>query len=252
MSVWFRFCSNETLVFCESLSFEPLGRTLISKAVHDPTLDFLALSRLDRQISFPLFAKSTAVHRGKDLFKRKRLVLAGCTSGGTGFRIIVCLKRSLSWMECERYVKHRGYVVVKGAVCLYAFEQPHTFFGFWSVLKLRHECKRSGYRVSSSEPDRSRASGIGVQAEWAGAQGVFGGAWVERAYAGCVAQARGGITAGDCPRRDRRRRRGAAGLEASGEHGAERAISDCACRRYSHRDRAVLRCDRVAAADCGA
>ena len=33
---------------------------------------------------------------------------------------------------------------------LYAFEQPHTFFGFWSVLKLRHECKRSGYRDSSS------------------------------------------------------------------------------------------------------
>jgi YD repeat-containing protein len=30
--------------------------------------------------------------------KRKRVVLAGCTSGGAGFRMIVCLKRSLSWM----------------------------------------------------------------------------------------------------------------------------------------------------------
>jgi hypothetical protein len=29
---------------------------------------------------------------------RKRVVLAGCTSGGAGFRMIVCLKRSLSWM----------------------------------------------------------------------------------------------------------------------------------------------------------
>jgi transposase len=28
----------------------------------------------------------------------KRVVLAGCTSGGAGFRMIVCLKRSLSWM----------------------------------------------------------------------------------------------------------------------------------------------------------
>ena len=29
---------------------------------------------------------------------RKRVVLAGCTSGGAGFRMIVCPKRSLSWM----------------------------------------------------------------------------------------------------------------------------------------------------------
>jgi hypothetical protein len=28
----------------------------------------------------------------------KRVVLAGCTSGGAGFRMFVCLKRSLSWM----------------------------------------------------------------------------------------------------------------------------------------------------------
>jgi hypothetical protein len=28
----------------------------------------------------------------------KRVVLAGCTSGGAGFRMIVCPKRSLSWM----------------------------------------------------------------------------------------------------------------------------------------------------------
>ena len=40
--------------------------------------------------------QSYAAHR---LSGRKRLVLAGCTSGGKGFRIIVCLKRSLSWME---------------------------------------------------------------------------------------------------------------------------------------------------------
>jgi hypothetical protein len=30
--------------------------------------------------------------------RSKRVVLAGCTSGGAGFRMIVCLKRSLSWM----------------------------------------------------------------------------------------------------------------------------------------------------------
>ena len=29
---------------------------------------------------------------------RKRVVLAGCTSGGAGFRMFVCLKRSLNWM----------------------------------------------------------------------------------------------------------------------------------------------------------
>jgi hypothetical protein len=42
-------------------------------------------------------------HTAKRIFdrlkeERKRVVLAGCTSSGAGFRMFVCLKRSLNWM----------------------------------------------------------------------------------------------------------------------------------------------------------
>ena len=41
---WFRFCSNETLKFCESHPLGGLGRLLVLKAVHCSTPDFLTLS----------------------------------------------------------------------------------------------------------------------------------------------------------------------------------------------------------------
>src|ERR1035437_2012703 len=45
MSRWFRFCSNETLKFCESYPLGGLGWLLVLKAVHCSTPDFLTLSR---------------------------------------------------------------------------------------------------------------------------------------------------------------------------------------------------------------
>ena len=44
MSRWFRFCSNETLKFCESYPLGGLGWLLVLKAVHCSTPDFLTLS----------------------------------------------------------------------------------------------------------------------------------------------------------------------------------------------------------------
>src|SRR5450631_2221890 len=44
MSRWFRFCSNETLKFCESHPLGGLGRLLVLMAVHCSTPNFLTLS----------------------------------------------------------------------------------------------------------------------------------------------------------------------------------------------------------------